>query len=168
MTQFERHQDRMVQYAVNRANGRKPWDNGKPRSPKPQKPAEPLRDFDDSTWKATPEVLTLLKKHEAREQNLKNVLQRIGDMIDAEKNGADANELKYGGQLTIVDRYLQSSYSSLNPQKRYSMIEEGRGTNGDCHSRKTTYRRYKFGKGNVGRRGWLLKGFEQSASGEHQ
>ena len=109
------------------------------------------RPFDVSSFKMTPAALALLKKVEAREHG-----------AEEEESIADANERKYGEQLTYEDRLMDDKSEKKN--NRYARIEGMAGNNGDCHSRKTTYRRLKFGKGNIGRSGYLRQGFEQNAN----
>lgn len=109
------------------------------------------RPFDVSSFKMTPAALALLKKVEDREQG-----------AEGEESIADANERKYGEQLTYADRLMEKKSEKKN--NRYARIEGMAGRNGDCHSRKTTYRHQKYGKGNLSLRGYLKEGFEENIS----
>lgn len=107
------------------------------------------RPFDVSSFKMTPAALALLKKVEAREHG-----------AEEEESIADANERKYGEQLTYEDRLMAKTSESKS--NRYERIESMAGNNGYCHSRKTTYRRLKFGRGNLSLSGYLKEGFEEN------
>ena len=76
------------------------------------------------------------------------------------KRQADENELKYGEQLTYSDRMTQCRDDRT--ANRYDSIQSLAGRNGGCTTRRGTYRRLKYGKGNVGRRGFEKQGFEEN------
>lgn len=83
-----------------------------------------------------------------------------GTPIPYEDTVAARNEAAYKKALpTAADRLTERLQATSN--RNYSRIQELAGSNGDCHSRKTTYRRKKFGKGNISEKGYLESGFEQ-------
>ena len=73
---------------------------------------------------------------------------------------AEQNEARYGRSKSHFDRVMEKMSNASG--KRYGEIEALAGKNGDCHSRETTYRRWKFGAGNLSRKGWLKRGFEEN------
>lgn len=107
--------------------------------------------FDVASWKPTRRALELL----GETPEAKAAAERLER---AER--ARLMEEKYSGGLTFADRLVQCRGIS----SRYGRIEALAGKNGECHSRKTTYRRWKFGKGNVSRKGWLRQGFDQTSA----
>lgn len=121
--------------------------------PPKEKPREELPTFDASKWKPTAKALELLG------ETRRPVPERVArEMRIAE------NERKYGnGQLTHTDRLMERLAHTGG--RNYARIEALAGTNGDCHSRKTTYRRMKFGSGRLTRKGWLEAGFEENTKG---
>ena len=120
--------------------------NDSPAKSQPEEDTRPT--FDASSWKPTQKVLELLGKADRRQS-------------EPVVSVADLNEQKYGGdQLTYEDRLMAKTSESKS--NRYERIESMAGNNGDCHSRKTTYRRLKFGRGNLSLSGYLKEGFEQN------
>ena len=79
----------------------------------------------------------------------------------ARRAQAEANEMKYGGLGMTVTERITEKYQASVP-RRYARLEEGVGTNGDCHSRKSTYRHHKYGSGNIKRSTWLARGFPEN------
>ena len=105
--------------------------------------------FDAASWKPTAKVLEMLGK------------VRIVTEQQRREEVAAANEAKYGdGAPTYADRMIDKFTNTHG--RNYSAIEAMAGHNGDCHSRKTTYRRFKFGKGSISRKGYLAQGFEEN------
>lgn len=92
----------------------------------------------------TPAALALLARVEARRK----------------AEAANAREEKYGESLTYADRMMTAmDYSTCN---RYAEIRAMAGNNGGCTTRKGTWRRFKYGKGNIGKRGFERQGFEDN------
>ena len=116
---------------------------------KAESPRQELPLFDASKWRPTPKALEMLGETK----------KPIPPDVEREMRIAE-NERKYGGQLTHTDRIVDRL--SLAHGRNYRRIESLAGTNGECHSRKTTYRRFKFGKGNLSRKGWLKAGFDEN------
>ena len=105
--------------------------------------------FDAASWKPTAKVLEMLGE------------VRIVTEQQRREEVAAANEAKYGdGAPTYADRMIDKFTNTHG--RNYSAIEAMAGHNGDCHSRKTTYRRFKFGKGSISRKGYLAQGFEEN------
>ena len=92
----------------------------------------------------TPKALALLAKVEARKK----------------AEAAKSLEEKYGGSVTYADRLIDARSSSTS--NLYSEIQAMAGNNGDCTTRKGTWRRFKFGKGNIGKRGVEKQGFKEN------
>ena len=92
----------------------------------------------------TPKALALLAKVEARKK----------------AEAAKSLEEKYGGSVTYADRLIDARCSSTS--NLYSEIQAMSGNNGDCTTRKGTWRRLKFGKGNIGKRGFEKQGFKEN------
>lgn len=92
----------------------------------------------------TPAALALLARVEARKK----------------AEAASALEEKYGESLTWADRMMAARDDSTST--RYAEIQAMAGTNGGCTTRKGTWRRFKYGKGNIGKRGFEKKGFEEN------
>ena len=108
--------------------------------------------FDAASWKPTAKVLELLGETP--------VAQDVAERMKREERIA-ANEAKYGDDApTYADRMIDKFTNTHG--RNYSAIEAMAGHNGDCHSRKTTYRRFKFGKGSISRKGYLAQGFEEN------
>lgn len=113
-------------------------------------------------WTPTPAALALLQRIEER----KKAQERFSTAMQAKeekrrrKRQADENELKYGEQLTYSDRMTQCRDDRT--ANRYDSIQSLAGRNGGCTTRRGTYRRLKYGKGNVGRRGFEKQGFEEN------
>lgn len=108
--------------------------------------------FDASSWKPTPKALEMLGES-----------PRAIAEEEAKRRAAKAaeNEDRYGESApTYADRIMERMSNTRG--KNYFEIEALAGRNGKCHSRKTTYRRYKFGKGSVSRKGYLESGFEEN------
>lgn len=93
----------------------------------------------------TPKALALLAKVEARKK----------------AEAARAIEEKYGETLTYADRLIDARCSSTS--NLYSEIQAMAGNNGDCTTRKGTWRRLKFGKGNIGKAGFERQGFDENS-----
>lgn len=92
----------------------------------------------------TPKALALLARVEARRK----------------AEAAIAMEEKYGESLTWADRMMTARDGSTCT--RYAEIRAMAGNNGDCTTRQGTWRRFKFGKGNIGKRGFERQGFEEN------
>lgn len=116
--------------------------------------ADGRKQFDISSWRLTPKAEELL---------IRSGAIKVEDPPTREKI-AVRNEAKYDASPTYADR--MSSGLDLTRGRNYDAIESLAGTNGDCHSRETTYRRYKFGKGTLSHKGWLRSGFQEN--GEHR
>ena len=117
------------------------------QTPKTDVDTRPL--FDASSWRPTAKVLELLGESKKPTATDREAI-------------ADANEEKYGGEhgITYADRMIEKTSTATS--KRYDEIESLVGTNGDCHSRQTTYRRWKFGRGNLSKGGWEAQGFSEN------
>ncbi|MBO6031980.1 MAG: hypothetical protein J6Q22_11105 [Prevotella sp.] len=116
-------------------------------------------------WTPTPAALALLKKLEDRKEAEKGiaVARRMTEEKQRKERQADENERKYGEQLTYADRLMERVDEHAN--NRYSAIEDGAGTNGNCTTRRGTYRFQKFGRGNIGKAGFERQGFKEN---QHQ
>lgn len=116
-------------------------------------------------WKPTPAALALLKKVE--ERHLAKSAIPIARKLTKEQmhleNRAEENERKYGDQLTYADRMIQSRDECT--RNRYDSIEANVGNNGTCTTRRGTYRKLKFGKGNIGKKGFEKLGFKENEGG---
>ena len=129
----------------------------------PRSPQEDTRPtFDVSSWQPTQRAQELLDRIAKREEAKKRAKAEMIAAHEREERiaRAEALEKKYGESLTYADRLCSHSNDSEN--NRYSQIESLAGKNGDCHSRKTTYFRWKYGKGNMGPKGFLKSGFPQN------
>lgn len=93
--------------------------------------------------KLTPAALALLARVEARKKT----------------EAASALEEKYGESLTYADRMMDER--DVSTSNRYAEIRAMAGNNGGCTTRKGTWRRFKYGKGNIGKRGFEKHGFEE-------
>lgn len=113
-------------------------------------------------WTPTPAALALLKKLEDRKEAEKGiaVARRMTEEKQRKERQADENERKYGEQMTYADRLMQRV--DEQESNRYSAIEDGQGTNGRCTTRRGTYRYKKFGKGNIGKKGFEKLGFKEN------
>ena len=111
--------------------------------------------FDAASWKPTPKAKELLERIAKREEAKRKANEDMRAAHERDERIAMANALeeKYGESLTYADRIC--GHISESENNRYDQIESLVGKNGDCHSRKTTYRRWKFGKGNLSKKGWL-------------
>jgi len=77
------------------------------------------------------------------------------------KNLAEANEAKYSGDtlMSAEDRIM----SKFDTSNLYGTIHDMCGVdNGDCTTRKSVYRRYKFGDGRFTKKHFMSKGFEDN------
>ena len=92
----------------------------------------------------TPKALALIAKVEARKK----------------AEAAKSLEEKYGGSVTYADRMIGARASSTS--NLYSEIQAMAGNNGDCTTRKGTWRKFKFGKGNIGKRAFEKQGFKEN------
>jgi hypothetical protein len=113
--------------------------------------------FDADSWRPTEKALEMLARLEGG----------AGAAADAAQDDvASANERRYAGVVSYVDRAIDKYNAHTGTAHgRYDTIAAAQGTNGDCHSRKTTYRRFKFGKGSISERGWMRQGFQQNTDG---
>lgn len=161
MTRYERFMRRM---AAREAGTPYIPPEREPSSPIAETPDEQKPTFDASSFTMTPAALALLQRVEAREKAAKGieVARRMTEAKVERERLADENERKYGEQLTYADRMMGRTSETEN--NRYARIEGMAGRNGDCHSRKTTYRHQKYGKGNLSLRGYLKEGFEENIS----
>lgn len=77
---------------------------------------------------------------------------------------AAANEAKYGSDTTMTaeERIMRRLDSSTT--HGYKVLRSMRGENGECTTRRGTYRRWKFGKGNIGSRQFERMGFRENVS----
>lgn len=113
-------------------------------------------------WTPTPAALALLKKLEDRKEAEKGiaVARRMTEEKQRKERQAYENERKYGEQLTYADRMIEARDDAT--RNRYTSIEAMAGNNGGCTTRKGTWRRLKFGKGNIGKAGFERQGFEEN------
>ena len=113
-------------------------------------------------WTPTPAALALLKKIEDRKEAEKGiaVARRMTEEKQRRERQADENERKYGEQLTYADRMMEARDDAT--RIRYTSIEAMAGNNGGCTTLKGTWRRLKFGKGNIGKKGFEKLGFKEN------
>lgn len=113
--------------------------------------------FDADAWRPTKKALEILARLEGR------TISTGDDQDDI----ASANERKYAGVAApYADRAIEKYNAHTGTAHgRYDTISLAQGLNGDCHSRKTTYRRFKFGKGSISERGYLKSGFSENKGG---
>ena len=124
------------------------------RAERERQERENLPVFDADAWKPTEKALEILARLEGRTTSTGN------DQEDL----ASANERKYADVASpYADRAIEKYNAHTGTSHgRYDTIALAQGTNGDCHSRKTTYRRFKFGKGSLSERGYLRSGFSEN------
>lgn len=110
--------------------------------------------FDADSWRPTEKALEILARLEGHTTS-------TGDDQD---DIASANERKYADVAApYADRAIEKYNAHTGTSHgRYDTIALAQGLNGDCHSRKTTYRRFKFGRGNISERGYLRSGFSEN------
>lgn len=125
----------------------------KRRAERERQERENLPVFDADAWKPTEKALEMLARLEGRD-----VAQAQADNQD---DLASANERKYADVASpYADRAIEKYNAHTGTSHgRYDTIALAQGLNGDCHSRKTTYRRFKYGKGSLSERGYLRSGF---------
>ena len=124
------------------------------RAERERQERENLPVFDADAWKPTEKALEILARLEGRTTSTGN------DQEDL----ASANERKYADVASpYADRAIEKYNAHTGTSHgRYDTIALAQGLNGDCHSRKTTYRRFKFGKGSLSERGYLRNGFSEN------
>ena len=124
------------------------------RAERERQERENLPVFDADAWKPTEKALEILARLEGRTTSTGN------DQEDL----ASANERKYADVASpYADRAIEKYNAHTGTSHgRYDTIALAQGLNGDCHSRKTTYRRFKFGKGSLSELGYLRSGFSEN------
>ena len=125
------------------------------RAERERQERENLPVFDADAWKPTEKALEMLARLDGRD---------VAQAQAAEQDDvASVNERRYAGVSSYVDRAIEKySAHTGSTSGRYDTIALSQGLNGDCHSRKTTYRRFKFGKGSLSERGYLRSGFSEN------
>lgn len=128
------------------------------RAERERQERENLPVFDADAWKPTEKALEMLARLEGSDVH-------GNDQDDL----ASANERKYADVAApYADRAIEKYNAHTGTSHgRYDTIALSQGLNGDCHSRKTTYRRFKFGKGSLSERGYLRSGFSENKGADN-